>query len=53
MSPLLKTLDATQRAEFVDAYPTLAVDAYPPNAEGKTLFPFRRFSLVAERGNDG
>jgi trans-aconitate 2-methyltransferase len=53
LGPLLEALEGSQRAEFEAAYRALVADAYPRDARGKTLFPFRRFFFVAERGSDG
>jgi trans-aconitate 2-methyltransferase len=38
--------DADQR-RFLDAYAARLRDAYPRDAAGRTLFPFRRIFIVA------
>ena len=53
LSPFLEALEAFERAEFEAAYRALVVEAYPANARGKTLFPFRRLFFVAERDSVG
>jgi trans-aconitate 2-methyltransferase len=53
LGPLLEALEGSQRAEFEAAYRALVADAYPRDARGKTLLPFRRLLIVAERGCDG
>lgn len=51
LSPLLAALAEPERSAFESAYRALVARAYPPEADGKTLFPFRRLFIVAERGN--
>jgi trans-aconitate 2-methyltransferase len=53
LSPFLEALEASERAEFEATYRALVVEAYPANARGKTLFPFRRLFFVAERDSVG
>jgi trans-aconitate 2-methyltransferase len=53
LSPLLDALEEAEREEFEAAYRALVATAYPSNAQGKTLFPFRRLFIVAERGSGG
>ncbi|MFI5357862.1 MAG: trans-aconitate 2-methyltransferase [Opitutales bacterium] len=38
-----------ERAAFVAEYALLIAQAYPPRSDGKVLFPFRRFFMVAQR----
>ncbi len=52
-APLLEALEGSQRDSFEAAYRQLIADAYPPDPEGRTLFPFRRLFIVAERGRHG
>ena len=53
LSPLLEALEGAQREQFETAYRALVAKAYPSDAQGKTLFSFRRLFIVAERGNGG
>ena len=53
LSPLLEALEGFQRSEFEPAYRALVTGAYPRDAEGMTLFPFRRVFIIAVRGSDG
>lgn len=46
LRPVLDRLDAAEAAEFVEAYAAALRDAYPPEPDGTTLFPFRRLFLV-------
>jgi trans-aconitate 2-methyltransferase len=48
LRPLLDLLDETQSAEFVSAYTKAVRDAYPPEPDGTTLFPFRRLFIVCQ-----
>ncbi len=48
LRPLLDALDGQERDDFEAAYSRLVARAYPPRADGRTLFPFRRLFLVAE-----
>jgi trans-aconitate 2-methyltransferase len=47
LSPLLAALDEPLRSRFEAAYGERVAAAYPPRADGKTLFPFRRLFLIA------
>jgi len=49
LSPLLAALAEPERSDFESLYRALIVKAYPPQPDGKTLFPFRRLFIVAER----
>jgi trans-aconitate 2-methyltransferase len=53
LKPLLDALEDGQRRDFEAAYRARVAEAYPPNASGQTLFPFRRLFLIAQRGLDG
>jgi trans-aconitate 2-methyltransferase len=49
---LMRYLDVLQGAEktaFEAAYAERVAKAYPPNASGETLFPFRRLFMIAHR----
>ncbi len=43
----LGKMDAPWQGEFESQYRALVAKAYPPEADGKTLFPFRRLFIVA------
>jgi len=47
LMPLLEALEEPQRSRFEAGYAKLVDAAYPPAADGRTLFPFRRLFLVA------
>lgn len=47
--PYLNKLDETRREVFLDQYRQLIAAAYPPQADGQVLFPFRRLFFVAQR----
>jgi trans-aconitate 2-methyltransferase len=47
LRPLLDALDEPDRSDFEAAYGALVARAYPPRADGRTLFPFRRLFIVA------
>jgi trans-aconitate 2-methyltransferase len=49
LRPYLDALDAPQREAFVGEYRRLVAEAYPPEPDGGTLFPFRRIFIVARR----
>jgi trans-aconitate 2-methyltransferase len=53
LSPLLAALAEPERSAFESAYRALIIKAYPPQPDGKTLFPFRRLFIVAEQHRDG
>ena len=42
-------LDDAERSDFDAAYRAAIASAYPRQADGSTLFPFRRFFIVARR----
>ncbi len=46
LRPLLDLLDDIQARQFVSAYTKAIRDAYPPDPDGVTLFPFRRLFIV-------
>ena len=47
LKPFLDALDAAERPGFEHAYRARVARAYPPRADGTTLFPFRRLFMVA------
>ncbi|HXV26093.1 MAG TPA: methyltransferase domain-containing protein [Alphaproteobacteria bacterium] len=50
LRPLLDLLtDQAERAEFIDRYQAKLAQTYPRRADGRTLFPFKRFFLIARR----
>lgn len=49
LKPFLDALDPAAQAEFFAAYSARVAQAYPPQPDGRTLFPFRRLFLVARR----
>ena len=50
LRPLLDALtDAGQRRAFLARYQGRLAEAYPRRRDGKTLFPFRRLFLIAQR----
>ena len=50
LRPLLAALDSEdERQAFEADYARRIAEAYPPAADGRTLFPFRRLFIVARR----
>jgi trans-aconitate 2-methyltransferase len=49
LRPYLDALDDAAKKGFLAAYTERIAAAYPPQPDGKTLFPFRRIFIVAER----
>ena len=49
LRPLLKLLNKEEEKEFIEDYSRRILEHFPPGKDGKTLFPFRRLSLVAKR----
>jgi trans-aconitate 2-methyltransferase len=49
LRPFLSALDNPERASFADDVRRRLAAAYPPEADGTTLFPFRRLFLMATR----
>jgi trans-aconitate 2-methyltransferase len=47
--PYLALLDAASRTAFLDALGPRLLEAYPSSPAGITLFPFRRFFILAQR----
>ena len=50
LKPFLDALEGSERERFESEYAALVRRAYPPRADGHTLFPFRRLFIVATRG---
>jgi trans-aconitate 2-methyltransferase len=49
LRPFLSALPEDQSAKFVEAFSKRMAAAYPPQANGQTLFPFRRLFLIAQK----
>jgi trans-aconitate 2-methyltransferase len=49
LRPYMQLLDEAEGKAFYEAYAALLAEAYPPRADGITLFPFRRLFIVARR----
>ncbi|MEQ9334803.1 methyltransferase domain-containing protein [Thalassobaculum sp.] len=49
LRPFLDALEEPERAGFEAAYRARIAAAYPPAADGRSLFPFRRLFMVARR----
>jgi trans-aconitate 2-methyltransferase len=49
LKTLLDALAGDERVAFEAAYAARVAEAYPPRADGTTLFPFRRLFIVARR----
>jgi trans-aconitate 2-methyltransferase len=49
LRPLLQALDGADRAAFEAAYAARLRTAYPRRVDGRTLLPFRRLFIVAQR----
>jgi trans-aconitate 2-methyltransferase len=47
LAPLLEAMNADEKECFLDLYRAKMRAAYPPRADGGTLFPFRRLFIVA------
>jgi trans-aconitate 2-methyltransferase len=47
--PYLEALAGEERKQFLNVYRERLTHAYPCNTNGKTLFPFKRFFIVAQR----
>jgi len=48
--PFVSALEGAERDAFVAAYKSKLAQAYPPEPDGTTLFPFRRLFMVARQG---
>jgi trans-aconitate 2-methyltransferase len=49
LKPFLDALPTDRRGEFFDEYARRLGVAYPKQPDGRTLFPFRRLFLIAQR----
>jgi len=49
LRPFLSALPEKEAGKFVEAFAERMAAAYPPQANGQTLFPFRRLFVVAQR----
>jgi len=49
LRPLLDRLDASQQPGFLSAYGERLLAAYPPRPDGRTLLPFLRIFIVAQK----
>ena len=49
LRPFLSALSEKEGAEFLADFAARMARAYPPEANGQTLFPFRRLFLVAQK----
>ena len=49
VAPFLKLLDENERKEFTSRFQRKLAEAYPPQHDGKILFPSRRLFVVASR----
>ena len=49
LRPFLDRLDETSQGEFLACYTEALRAAYPPQPDGRILFPFKRMFLVAQR----
>ena len=49
LRPLLDALDGSEQSEFEGAYAELVAKAYPKQADGTTIFPFKRMFIFATR----
>lgn len=47
--PYREALDGEERKQFLNVYRERLARAYPRNTNGKTLFPFKRIFIVAQR----
>lgn len=53
LRPYLDKLEPEEQEQFLAAYGEKVRRAYPRQANGKTLFPFRRLFILARRGGRG
>jgi trans-aconitate 2-methyltransferase len=50
MRPFVEAMTEEERAAYVAAYDAALGAAYPAEADGGVLFPFRRLFMVVQRG---
>ncbi len=48
LKPCLDALEEPEKSNFKEAYKANVLPHYPPQNDGKTLFPFRRLFIVAQ-----
>ena len=48
LRPFLSALSEKDRGKFIEEFARRMAAAYPPQANGQTLFPFRRLFLIAQ-----
>lgn len=51
LRPVLNGLSDDERDAFLSAYSARLLEAYPPRADGTTLYPFRRLFIVARKAS--
>ena len=49
LRPLLDNLSEAEGAKFLESYTAKVAKAYPHSADGKTVLPFKRLFIVAEK----
>ena len=49
LRPYLDNMPVSDQPKFIAAYQSLIAAAYPPQSDGRILFPFRRLFLIAYR----
>lgn len=49
LKPFLDALDGAQQEDFLTQFSKTILGLYPPQSDGRTLFPFRRFFIYAVR----
>lgn len=49
LRPIMEALEEDEGRDFLSAYAKRIADAYPPAANGKTVFPFRRLFMIARK----
>jgi trans-aconitate 2-methyltransferase len=49
LQPVISLLDEAERAEFMRQYAAKVRLAYPPHANGSTVFPFKRIFFIGSR----
>ena len=49
LAPFLEALEEPERSEFEAEYAQRVRQSYPVEPDGRTLYPFRRLFLIAER----
>jgi trans-aconitate 2-methyltransferase len=49
MTPFVAALDADEERALINDVSARVASAYPPLADGRVLFPFRRSFLIASR----